>query len=403
MLLSVITWLVTLLATYATLNFLSKRLKGTDRQFAFTLFFYHSVMAMTYYLYALFNPSDSKAYFTQVLMQQKGSNWFSYFGTSTDFIEFIAFGLVNNLGFNYESSMVFFAWIGYLGFVFFYILFREQITTVPTILGFDAIKLIFLLPNLHFWSASMGKGSVIFFGFGLFFFALSKPGSRLIAMLLAGWIIYMIRPHIFFVLLIAIALGYSFSFRGVTILMRAVILVIAVSLLVYIYEDILALAGLENEFIFDADFSHRASELSKSTSGIDITSYSIPEKLFAFCFRPLFFDAPGVLGFIVSFENLFYLVFFLNLLRPKGFSYLFSSDAMVKTSFLTFLGVSLALAQITGNLGIAMRQKSQVMILMMFVILKFLSHEKQMVNKRLLARKMAAERIKQRAVEVLNA
>ena len=132
----------------------------------------------------------------------------------------------------------------------------------------------------------------------------------------------------------------------------------------------------------DPLISHRASELAKATSGIDITNYSMFEKLFAFCFRPLFFDAPGILGWIVSFENLFYLIFSLNLFRPKGIAYIFSSDAIIKTCFLTFFGVSLALAQISGNLGLAMRQKSQVMILLMFVILRFLDEQKIVQLKR---------------------
>jgi hypothetical protein len=404
MLQAVVLWLFTLMASYFIVGLLEQRFKGVDRRFTNSLFFYHSLLTIAYYLYALFNPSDSHNYYQAVASQFKGSNWFDYFGTSTDFVEFIAFFLVNNLGFSYESCMILFAWLGYLGFVFFYLLFREQIKVTPTVFGFDGIKLIFLLPNLHFWSASLGKGSLIFFGFGLFFFALSKPrGMRIVAMLLGGWIIYQIRPHIFFVVLIAIALGYTFSVRGPGILVRVFILAIAAGTLVYIYDDILTLTGLENESILDADFSHRASELSKATSGIDISSYSIPEKMFAFCFRPLFFDAPGVLGFIVSFENLFYLIFFLNLLRPKGLSFIFASEAMVKTCLLTFLGVSLALAQITGNLGIAMRQKSQVMILLMFVILKFLSQERQVEINRLKARKTAVQRNKLKTLNVLKA
>jgi hypothetical protein len=116
--------------------------------------------------------------------------------------------------------------------------------------------------------------------------------------------------------------------------------------------------------------------LSKATSGIDIANYSIPEKLFAFWFRPLFFDAPGVLGFMVSFENLLYLLFFIYTLRWSYIRYLWSADAIVKTSLFTFLGVSFALAQISANLGLAMRQKSQVMILIFFVILMFMDDQR---------------------------
>jgi hypothetical protein len=186
----------------------------------------------------------------------------------------------------------------------------------------------------------------------------------------------MVRPHIFFVILIAIGLGYTFSTKGVSPIYRILILAAAAFILYYIYEDILKITGLEDDSLFESDFSERANRLTNATSGIDIASYSLPEKMFAFWFRPLFFDAPGLLGIIVSFENVFYLLVFAYLLQPKAIGYLFRADALTKTCLLTFLGVSFALAQISGNLGLAMRQKSQVMILMLFVILKFLDEQK---------------------------
>jgi hypothetical protein len=272
--------------------------------------------------------------------------------------------------------MVVFSWFGYLGFVFFYIFFSERIKGYPKLFGFNGITILFLLPNLHFWSSSLGKGSLIFFGFGLFFYGLNKPGLRFWALVLGGWIIFQIRPHIFYVILIALGLGYTFSTRGVAIGYRVIIVIIAGFLLNAIYVDVIKLTGLEDDSMLDPLVSHRARELTKATSGIDITNYSVPEKLFAFWFRPLFYDAPGTLGWIVSFENLFYLIFFMRLLQPRAMLYLLKADALVKTCLLTFVGVSLALAQISGNLGLAMRQKSQVMILMLFVILKYMDERR---------------------------
>jgi hypothetical protein len=392
----IIIWLLTLFVSYLLIDLLHRNFPILNKQFALTLFFFHTFLTICYYVYVLTSPSDSLEYYRAVLEHHYGQSWFDNYGTSSAFVRFIAFFLVNYLGFSYESCMVFFSWLGYLGFLFFYIFFRERIKSAPTILGVDGIKLIFLLPNLHFWSASLGKGSLMFFAFGLLFFSLNRIGSRLVALIIGGWIIFQLRPHIFYVALVAIALGYTFSTKGVSIFYRVLILAVASFLLVYIYNDILTVTGLESESITDPLISHRARELSKATSGIDITNYSIPEKLFAFCFRPLFFDAPGFLGYIVSFENLFYLVFFLNLLRPKGLSYLVTSDAIVKTCFLTFAGVSFALAQISGNLGLAMRQKSQVMILLMFVILKFFDEQKiaqlkQISMRRKRAKQMAAQ------------
>lgn len=43
---------------------------------------------------------------------------------------------------------------------------------------------------------------------------------------------------------------------------------------------------------------------------------------------------------------------------------------------MSFLTVTIALAQISGNLGLAIRQKSQVMLLFLFVIISFFDEQK---------------------------
>lgn len=385
----IIIWFVTLLLSYLLVSWLAQQFKFITRRFLIILFAYHSLLAIAYYTYATFNVSDSKAYYRKVIMDHRGPDWGSFYGTSTSFVEFVGYPFIKYMGFTYESAMVIFSFFGFVGFVFFYILFKERIKLSHRFFSIDFLTLIFFLPNLHFWSSSFGKGSLIFCGFGLFFFAISKPGPRLWALITGGYIAYMIRPHIFFIILIAIVLSYMFSTKGISIVYRVLILLSAIFILYYINEDVLRITGLEDESMWDSEFSERAISLTRATSGIDIANYSFPEKMFAFWFRPLFFDAPGVLGIIVSFENLLYLFIFALLFRPKALAYMFRSDAITKTCLLTFFGVSIVLAQISGNLGLAMRQKSQVMILMLFVILKFMDEQKIWKLQRLIARKKA--------------
>lgn len=385
----IIIWFVTLLLSYLLVSWLTQQFKFITRRFLIILFAYHSLLAIAYYTYATFNVSDSKAYYRKVIMDHRGPDWGSFYGTSTSFVEFVGYPFIKYMGFTYESAMVIFSFFGFVGFVFFYILFKERIKLSHRFFSIDFLTLIFFLPNLHFWSSSFGKGSLIFCGFGLFFFAISKPGPRLWALVTGGYIAYMIRPHIFFIILIAIVLSYMFSTKGISIVYRVLILLSAIFILYYINEDVLRITGLEDESMWDSEFSERAISLTRATSGIDIANYSFPEKMFAFWFRPLFFDAPGVLGIIVSFENLLYLFIFALLFRPKALAYLFRSDAITKTCLLTFFGVSIVLAQISGNLGLAMRQKSQVMILMLFVILKFMDEQKIWKLQRMTARKKA--------------
>lgn len=371
----ILLWVVTLLIALGVINLFTRKYGKVQSRTLVILFLYHSLLAATYYAYALFNPSDSKGYFRKVTENYRGPDWLDFYGTGTTFIEFVGYPLIKFMGFTYESTMVVFSLFGFFGILFFYLFFLENIKFRHRFLGVDFLLLVFFLPNLHFWTSSFGKGSLIFFGLGLFMFGVLKPRERIWAILLGGALIFQIRPHVFYVVLIATTLGYTFSTKGVSIVYRVAILTISMFLLYYVYEDIIMLTGLDDESIFESTISHRASDLSKATSGIDIMNYSIPEKLFAFWFRPLFFDAPGILGIIVSFENLIYLLVFIYGMRPSYLRYLLSADAVTKTSLLTFLGVSFALAQIAGNLGLAMRQKSQVMILILFVMMKFMDQQ----------------------------
>src|SRR5690606_26625510 len=99
-------------------------------------------------------------------------------------------------------------------------------------------------------------------------------------------------------------------------------------------------------------------------------------KLFTFWFRPLFFDSPGMLGFIVSVENLIYLFLFFKVLKKDFFKFLRKSPISVKMSLTVFFLTSLAMTFVMSNLGIIMRQKSMVMYFLFFVIYYYLSQRK---------------------------
>lgn len=327
----------------------------------------------------------------------RGPQWSDFYGTSTTFIEFTGYPFIHYLGFTYEAMMALFSFFGFIGFIYFYLFFKEKIYFKEKLFGYDLLMLFFLLPNLHFWSGSFGKGSFIFLGIGMFFYGLNNIQKRWLLILIGGLLTYHIRPHIMFVMLVSTAIGFTFSSKNIGWGLRIGVILISVAAFFFIYQDVLTMVGIEQgeEFSDGLDLAHRAAELSKATSGIDITSYSIPEQLFAFLFRPLFFDAPGMLGIIVSFENVFLLLVTLYFVAKGGLLYVLRGDFLVKTAFMSFITVSIALAQISGNLGIAIRQKSQVMMLFLFIIIRFLDERK--VKAYLKARKkefIKARRIK---------
>ncbi|MBD0332886.1 MAG: hypothetical protein ICV66_09530 [Chitinophagaceae bacterium] len=147
----------------------------------------------------------------------------------------------------------------------------------------------------------------------------------------------------------------------------------------------MAFTGLDGDNLlesFDQFSATRSGELAKAGSGVDISNYPLILKLLTFWFRPLFFDAPGPVGIIVSFENLLYLTLALKLFQKGFIKFLSKSSAMVKTGAVVFLATSFALSGTLSNLGIIIRQKSTVMYFFLFLILCFLDYKKDLALKR---------------------
>jgi hypothetical protein len=236
--------------------------------------------------------------------------------------------------------------------------------------GIDFLALIMFLPNMHFWSVSLGKGSTIFLGFGLLFYGLVKPFQRLIPLLLGALLVYHVRSHLMLVVLLSLVLASVFSSKGLSIFQKILIVGLAIAAITPVMSTFLEYAKLEEADTESLDdfVQHRGSELGKASSGVDITGYNQFFKVFTFLFRPLFVDAPGVLGIIVSFENLLYLFMFLKMLSKNFIRFMWGAPWMVKVAFITFLGSSIMLAQVSGNLGIAIRQKAQIMLLFIFAL-----------------------------------
>ena len=233
---------------------------------------------------------------------------------------------------------------------------------------------------MHFWTASLGKGSAIFLGLMMFTYAIIKPKSRLFLLFLGSIIIYYIRPHVFMFVAVGTVLGYMSGKEKIPLWQKALVFISLGGALILVQDQILAVMNLQNsENIiedFQAQSEERSEDLSRSGSGVDMSSYPLPFKLFTFWFRPLFIDAPNILGIITSFENLIYLLLFLKILKKDFIKFIKKSPAVVKMSFVIFISTSFAMTFVMSNLGKIMRQKSTVMYYIFFVIYYYLAQKK---------------------------
>ena len=374
----VFVFILLLMANQLLFRGLSNKVAFFDKKMMNRLYWYHLAFFLIYFIYASFEASDSKAYYVDAGIVRE--NWMSLFLTGTKFIVFVATPLVQ-FGLSYLTVMLIFAWTGYVGFVFAYLFFKENITVNVTVFKkFDLLTLLLFLPNMHFWTVSLGKGSLIFMGLMLFAYALRFPQKRIFALLLGGFLVYMIRPHVMLFVLVGVMIGIVTGKSKIGGGVKLLILAISISFLFAAKSSILSVAKLQDSENVVQDFDQFALEqsgrLETSGSGVQMSNYSLPFKFFTFWFRPLFVDSPGILGLFSSAENLIYLLLFAKITNRRFLRFIIKAPYLVKTSLIIFVLTSFALTFVMSNLGIMMRQKSMVMYFGFFVIYYFLASEK---------------------------
>lgn len=364
------------------------------------LYIYHSFFYGFYLWYIQSNLSDSTTYYARVV-EHEGS-WLELFGTDTNFIHFLGYPFYQMGVSSFEMMMFLFSWFGYLGFVYAYLFFREKIPVKIKVFKIDFLTLILFLPNMHFWTVSFAKGAPIFLGLMMFTYAIINPKGRLTLLTLGSLIIFYIRPHVFMFVAVGAVVGYLSGKEKISLKRKLLITVGLVGTLLLVQDKILAVVNLQNsENIVEGfqQFSEtRSEDLSRATSGVNMDSYPLPLKLFTFWFRPLFIDAPTAMGFIISFENLLYLLLFVKILKKDFLKFIKNSPSVVKMSAVIFMATSFAMTFVMSNLGIIMRQKSMVMYYLFFVIYYYLAQKKYSQIMR--ARRLKKEQEKARQQEL---
>ena len=365
--------LILLLNTYLV-KALNNKYNIKTESYLWILFAVHFALTVTYILFAFATRSDSFSYYDRA---SHAENWLEMLVYGTSFIDFLAWPFVKLLSMSYVSVMILFSYFGYIAVVLFYLALNENVKLKPVWYNLTPTELVFLLPNLHFWSSSLGKGSVILLGLGLFIFGLSRFNrrSRAILIISGSLLTLMIRPHIFLTLVTSVMIGIFITRSGIKPYIKWLIFSIAVILFLYLSQDVMKFTNTDSLDVLSSNtISHRAEELSKSKSGIDISNYNLAMKMFTFWFRPLFIDATGIMGLIVSIENLFYLFFFAVIIKSAIQNW---SDwnGWFRISVFIFILGSFILAQVTGNLGIAIRQKAQFMPFFFIIYCKALIYQ----------------------------
>lgn len=359
----------------------AKRLKGN---FIYLVFLVHMLFSYLYYLYAKTTSADSNMYYAKALTID---NPWEYFGTSTDFIIFLSSFFVQ-FGFSKLALFFLFGLSGFVGFIYLI----KMLEHVPKLhfFGFPAVYLILLLPGFHFWTSALGKDSLMFLFLMLFFYQLTQRKKNWLVMAFAFLIIFLIRPHMGFLILLAISIALflqspaKYTIKNFLALGFSFVL-IAVS--VPFLASFLNVDKLEADMVMErVEFfnEYGAEQTDDLSSYVDVRSYNLPMKMFAYLFRPLFFDAHSMLQLLASFENLFLFIIIYKWLVSikfkirKWYKYLHLPD---KILFVYFILGWIVLAASMYNLGLASRQKYMLLPIIFVLIFKNFNNRNSRLKK----------------------
>lgn len=339
------------------------RLFGVRAHHGVILYVWHSLFCVLYILYSMTNPADTIRYFLSSLSWDQGP------ALGTRFIIWLNSLFSQGLAMSYGGSFFAYNILGSFGLIAFSGALREAFAGKSGRVR-QVIFLFPFMPGFSFWSTAIGKDSIAFFSVGIICWASAQPYRRFPAILFALFAILMVRPHIAGFLLIALALSYSLAKQG-GIALRLLISSLILPSSIIVVMVALSYVGLEQSDSLTEYVEQRQNYNTEGASSVNIANTSIPVRLFTYVFRPLFLDAGGVFGLVVSFENLMLLGAFIAALNGK-FKRNSSLSKFQRLFFFLYVSISwIALANTTANLGIAIRQKTMFTPMLLMLLISY--------------------------------
>ena len=301
--------------------------------------------------------SDSHFYWAQTFDINKHS-WFDFFDCSANFIVFLNYPLLK-IGIPFFIGFLLYGIIGFFGILkwmqWTHLVFENKYYYK----GINLLYLLFLLPNLHFCTAAIGKESIVFWGIASVFYAIALKKYNTFSFIVGSLMILILRPHVALMLFSAVALVQFFD-KNYSLKKRisfGIVSFFVSSLLLYMVFQLTHIRYWNWQRItYFNDYS--VLSFRHSGSYVPMLEYSFVYKLFSFNFRPLFYDVRSTTTLMASIENtivlsihllgLFYLLkFFSKIVFPNW----------IKIAFLFTIIASILYVQRYANLGIFMRTK----------------------------------------------
>jgi hypothetical protein len=362
----------------------SSQLSVKDSKTLKWLFFYHLLFGV---YYCFFVRGDAVGYW----QYPKSMNYTDVIRLLTDqqgtyFLYSLNFFPSNLLNLSYFTGTMLYSLLGFIGLTYFYVITLQNIPYNSKFRKYNLFPLVFFMPMLNFWSAGVGKDTMLFFCIGIFVYGTLKPLQRLPHLLFSLGLSYFIRPHMTLFMVMGFGLAYITGSK-ISKFQRILFASIMIGVAVAILPSVMSFAKVEEASVdsFNEFSENKAALLSHKLVGsaIDISSYPFPLKVFTFLFRPLFFDINGLPAAVASVENLLLLLLSYKAFKKDTVKTFTNAPFVVKGLLYFLLIGTLAFSQSLGNLGVMIRMRNMFLPGLLIYILWAFSYQKQLaINKK---------------------
>ncbi|WP_343789159.1 hypothetical protein [Brevundimonas kwangchunensis] len=342
---------------------LASRLKAFRgvRHFPIIFFGWHLIACIIGWYFSLSDPDpDSLKYFSLARYNMP-------LGIATDFVYWFVsaiYRVFDSISHppSYFEYFLMFNVFGYAGCLVLSGMLFDVVRESPRP-QWELVILFMFLPGVSFWTSALGKDSMIFLGIALMVRGSLNIRGRLVSFLLGMALIFIIRPHVGILAGAAAVAPFALDKR-LSVQVKVISLMALAVAAVVLAPVVMRVAGVES--LDPTTISNYVSERQgyniEGAGGVDISNYNPLFRVFTYMFRPLFIDASGALGLILSAENLV-LLSLVVLILARGWPEFVKLMVRPEMLFnLAFFVLALGLfSQTTSNLGIAARQKMMLM------------------------------------------
>lgn len=341
------------------------KLSCNKRSLKIIIVVYHLLFTILSWLYltSIFKENDPDRFYR---IAQSSSNWLDLFGVGSKFITFLIYPLVKLKIPLFMISLVF-SLIGLKGFLLFIdILFKGKYIDDKNTNLF-ALIIFLLMPTLHFWTSFISKDAILFYLMMYVLYYLFHNENCLLKLIVVAFLILMIRPYIFAILLTSYSIYYvyvnTFNFK------KSIFFLCCMTglflLLFPILQKFLKLDNL-NLLSFKTNFNQLVLySQTNGNSSIDLLNSSYFDRLILLLFKPFIFEALGYKQIFVAIENS---IIWIVLIRLFIRNITLKFQKLAVYPLMTVLFLILFYSIYMYNMGLASRMRVMFLPYLFFVL-----------------------------------